>query len=89
MGTFSQEYEHTFRTLGLKLSELDAIPERFLARFERKMEFRVPRALREYYLLAGNELDFNTVYNRLLPPTEWWFDDGRLARELDLRWEDA
>jgi hypothetical protein len=78
-GRFGQIYVQAYATLGLDLTENDAISEQFLSRFERKMKIRLPRALRAYYVLAGNEIEFNTVFERLLPPTEWWFDDGKLV----------
>ncbi len=36
-------------------------------------------ALRDDYLCAGRERRFNHVFNRLLPPQEWFIDQGQLV----------
>jgi hypothetical protein len=40
---------------------------------------RLPKALAEYYAVAGNELVLNQCYDRLLPPDEVFVESGRIA----------
>lgn len=39
----------------------------------------MPPAVREYFLVAGAERRFNQVYDRLLPPHEWFIDNGHVV----------
>lgn len=79
MAPYAELYRQAYATLGLDLTERDGITEQYLSRFERKMKFRLPMALRQYYLVAGNEEEFNDACSRLLPPAEWYFDSNRLV----------
>lgn len=79
MSDFSRQYAETHATLGLDLTEEDAVSDGFISRFERKMKFRLPRALRDYYLVAGNELDSTRVFQELIRVGAWWLDEGRLV----------
>jgi hypothetical protein len=49
-----------------------------IAAAEKRLGVRVPRALRDYYLVAGRERRFNICLNRLLSPLEWSIDKHRL-----------
>ena len=71
MKSFSALYCAVFQRLGLPLKARDQIPARQLTAAEKKHGIKVPRALRDYYLVAGRERVLNHVFNRLVAPDEW------------------
>lgn len=44
----------------------------------KRLGVRIPKALRDYFLVAGRERRFGTCNNRLLPPSQWTTDKHRL-----------
>jgi len=52
---------------------------RKLAKAEKRLEIRLPRALRDYYLVAGRERILNHAFNRLCFPEGWEMETGKLV----------
>ncbi len=72
------EYSRLFAKLGLPLSKRDGIPATNLVKAESKLGICLPRALRDYYLVAGRERILNHSFNRLRSPNEWEIHSGKL-----------
>src|SRR6266481_8167056 len=64
-------YRRTFATLGTKLTARDRTPPEKIAAAEKKLGLRLPRALRDYYLVAGRERFLNHAHNHLCAPRDW------------------
>ena len=79
MSSFRERYEAVFRAFGRPLDARCAMSEATLAKAEARLGVRIPRALREYYAVAGREERFNLVDQRLLPPSRWEVDSKRLV----------
>jgi hypothetical protein len=71
MPNFATVYQDTFKQLGMELRTEDGIPESEIAVAEGKIGVRLPAALRDYYLVAGNERRLNRIHNRLYEPEKW------------------
>ena len=61
------------------LSRRDGIPETRLIRAEKRLGFRLPGVLREFYWIAGKRDDLNCTFDQLLLPEELEVRDGRLV----------
>ena len=72
-------YPDLFQMLGRPLTPTDAVDPHAIARAEQSLDLTVPKALRAFYLLAGNAHDFTTVYDQFLPPANWSVQDGKLV----------
>ena len=79
MATFVREYRRAFATLGYELKPRDRCAASRIDAAAKRLGIRVPEALRDYYLVAGCERQFNRIYNRLLRPDEWFVDHCRLV----------
>lgn len=79
MRSFRDQYRRAFATLGRPLTPRDGRAESRIAAAERKLGVRLPKALRDYYLVAGRERRFNCVHNRLYAPHEWSVDGDKLV----------
>jgi hypothetical protein len=69
--TFAERYKAAFELLGHPLKARDGIPEADLK------DLRLPTALHDYYLVAGNEKQLNHSHNRLLAPKDIFLNAGR------------
>jgi hypothetical protein len=78
MKSFVSYYRTIFRAFGYPRPPRAALSAESLAAVAQRLRIRIPAALRDYYLIAGNERRFNTSHNRLLPPSQWTVDKGRL-----------
>jgi hypothetical protein len=78
MPAFKKYYSTLFRSFGYPLSSGTSNSADLLDRSARRLGVRLPRSLKDYYLVAGRERRFSACHNRLLRPTEWWVDRGRL-----------
>jgi hypothetical protein len=74
-----QDYRDTFRLLGRPLESHDGVSEEAIAAAETKLECRVPAALRAFYRVAGNALDFTNRHDQLLAPGEWSVEGDTLV----------
>jgi hypothetical protein len=72
------KYRRTLHTiLGRPVGKGDSLPERRLARAEKRLGMTLPAAIRDYYLVAGAAIE-NREHNRLFTPEELLVEDGRL-----------
>jgi len=78
MPSFQKYYRNLFRTFGYPLTERSAISANMLAAAEKRLGVKIPRALQDYYLVAGRERRFGRCHNRLLAPEAWVVDRQRL-----------
>jgi hypothetical protein len=75
---FANRYRAAFESLGLPLRPKHALKPDSLEHF--KLEGLVlPNALRDYYLVAGNEETLNHSFNRLLAPEDVFVESGRIV----------
>jgi uncharacterized protein (TIGR02996 family) len=72
-------YRTVFAALARPLTRKDGFPEKRVAQGERRLGIRLPRALRDYYLLAGRLDRFNQAHDHLVPPEEWELASGKVA----------
>lgn len=72
-------YPELFQMLGRPLAPTDAVDPHAITKAEQSLAITAPRALREFYLLAGKARDFTTVYDQFLPPADWSVQDGKLV----------
>jgi hypothetical protein len=79
MPSFKQYYRTLYQTFGYPLSARTALSPKVLAAAGKRLGVKVPAALRDYYLVAGRERRFNACHNRLLAPSQWSIDRGRLV----------
>lgn len=79
MKDFASDYRKLFSEIGAKLTARDGCPEARIVVAEQGLGVRVPRALRDYYLVAGRERRFNQIHNRFLAPDDWFVTNGHLA----------
>jgi uncharacterized protein (TIGR02996 family) len=70
-------YRTAFAALDRPLTSRDGVPEKRVAEAERRLGNRLPRALRDYYLVAGSHR-FNQAHHHLLPPREWFLASGNV-----------
>lgn len=74
----AERYRAAFQSLGLPLRPKDGLKPESLEGI--KLEGLVwPVALRDYYLVAGNEETLNQSFNRLLEPKDIFVDAGRIV----------
>jgi hypothetical protein len=78
MASFKSYYQAIYATFGYPLTARDALGPDVLTTAGKRLGVRVPAALRDYYAVAGRERRFNRCQNRLLPPSDWAADRGRL-----------
>ena len=71
-------YRTAFAALDRPLRPKDGVPEKRVAEGERRLGIRLPRALRDYYLVAGSHR-FNDAHHHLLPPREWFRASGKVV----------
>jgi hypothetical protein len=69
-------YRAAFECFGYPLTQSSSLPGDSLRKTEDRLGVRIPLALRDYYLMAGNEKRFNCANHRFLHPSKW-FVDGR------------
>jgi hypothetical protein len=72
-------YRTAFAALARPLTPKDGCPEKRVAEGERRLGIQMPRALRDYYLLAGRFDRLNQAHDHLLPPEEWERTSGKVA----------
>jgi uncharacterized protein (TIGR02996 family) len=78
-------YRTAFAALARPLTAKDGVTEERVAAGEDRLGVRLPRALRDYYLVAGHVDRFNRAYYRLLPPEEWDLASRKLVFLSDHR----
>jgi hypothetical protein len=78
MDDYQELYRQAFETLGRRLKPEDEVPEETILAAERRLGLRMPKALADYYRSAGMADDYNSIFDRLLPPGELAVESGRL-----------
>jgi hypothetical protein len=75
-----ERYKQTLRrVLKRDLIQGDGVSEEALAWAESGLGQKLPKALREYYLIGGNADDANLMQNILFQPEEFVVEDGYLV----------
>ncbi|MFX1276771.1 MAG: hypothetical protein ACFFAT_17250 [Promethearchaeota archaeon] len=64
MSFFEHKYLEAFKQLGIKLSDNDGVEEYNIGIQEQVLEIQLPKALRMYYIIAGNH-ELNYGHNEL------------------------
>jgi hypothetical protein len=59
MRDFAREYVRVYSGIGCELKPRDGCPEAEIADAEVRLGIRIPRSLRDYYLVAGRERRLN------------------------------
>jgi uncharacterized protein (TIGR02996 family) len=72
-------YRTAFAALARPLTPKDGVPEERVAQEEHRLGVRLPRALRDYYLVAGRCDRLNRAHDRLLPPRQWELASGKIV----------
>jgi hypothetical protein len=75
---FADRYRSAFAALDLPLQPEHGLEAESIAAMP-LADLRLPRALADYYEVAGNETVLNHCYNRLLSPDEVFVESGRIA----------
>ncbi len=86
MPSFADSYRDVFRTLGYSLRPKDEYGEGELAEAADRLNLRLPRSLREYFLVAGREARFNQLHNRLRTPAKWSINADQLVFMEENQW---
>src|SRR5262245_34131263 len=74
-----RDYSDTFSRLGRRLRPSDGVPEDEIAAAEDRLGCRAPEALRSFYRLAGQAMDFTEHYDQFLHPSDWSVEGGKLV----------
>jgi uncharacterized protein (TIGR02996 family) len=72
-------YRTAFAALARPLTPRDGVPEKRVVQGERRLGVNLPRALRDYYLVAGRCGRLNQAHDRLLPPEQWDLASGKIV----------
>jgi hypothetical protein len=83
---FTDSYQATFATLGVRLCSEDGCPAADIEHAERRLAANLPRSLKEYYLVAGREKRINQFHDRLLPPEKLFLDSGHVVFMEENQW---
>ena len=86
MPSFKSYYQSIFKNFGAPLTKAMEIESSRIDAAQKRLGVRIPKALREYYLVAGKERRFNMCHNRILAPEKWEVDRGRLIFMEENQW---
>jgi hypothetical protein len=78
MSSFKKYYRSIFETFGYSLSKHTSMSSKVLTDTEKRLGIKIPKALRDYYLVAGNVKRFDHSHNHFLHPSEWEVDKQKL-----------
>lgn len=79
MAEFWPYYQELVAQLYQPLSSGDGFSDDEVASAERRLGLRLPRLLREFYLLAGKRTDLNHAHDQLVHPNELRIEDEKLV----------
>jgi hypothetical protein len=79
MAEFWPHYKELVAQVYQPLSSGDGFSDDEVASAEQRLGFRLPRLLREFYLLAGRRRDINHAHNQLVHPNDLRVDDENLV----------
>jgi len=77
--SYTIKYQQVIEALARPLSFEDGTAAPEIAAGEHRLGIRLPSALREYYLIAGQFDQLNRAHNQLYPPSDWFADAGKLV----------
>jgi hypothetical protein len=77
--SYSIKYREAIETLAKPVTAEDGVPAGEIVAGEHRLDIRLPSALREYYLIAGQLERLNCAHNRLYSPRDWFVDAGKLV----------
>ena len=77
--SYSTKYRQAIETLAGPVAFEDGVPNGEILASERRLNIELPRALREYYLMAGRLERLNHAHNRLYSPHDWFVDADKLV----------
>jgi len=77
--SYSFRYRQAIEVLDRPLTSADGLPDKEIVTGEQRLGVRLPRALREFYGIAGRLDHLNRAHNRLYTPHEWFVDAGKLV----------
>ena len=83
---FQKLYRKTYAELGFELKKSDGISKAAINKAEKNIGLTIPRALRDYYLVAGKEKKLNTAFQRLIPPEDWEIHQGKVLFMEENQW---
>ena len=75
---FQKFYRSTYARLGFPLRAKDGLALKSIRAAERNIGVKLPKALTDYYLVAGRERTLNNAFNFLRHPSEWEVHSKRL-----------
>lgn len=76
--SFERHYRQIFDSFGYPLSKNAGVLPAALSKAEKSLGITVPKALLDYYLVAGREKHFNEAHNRLISCNDWEIHRKRL-----------
>jgi hypothetical protein len=79
MTNFQDAYRQAYQSLGHRLSHGEGRSDARLRTVEKRLGIRLPKALRDYYQVAGKERRFNQAFNHLYAPDECVSKDDKLV----------
>lgn len=79
MTEFWPHYQELVAQLYKPLSSGDGFSDDEVTSAEQRLGFRLPRLLREFYLLAGRRRDLNHAHNQLVHPDDLRIEDENLV----------
>lgn len=79
MPDFTDRYRRLYERFDYPLGKSHAIGASTLDRHAERLAVAIPDALRDYYLVAGNERRFNRSLQRFLHPSKWFVDRRHIA----------
>ena len=83
---FQQLYREAYAQLGFELDSNAGVSDATLEKAEKKLEAKLPDALRDYYVVAGKETLLNRAFNRLLPINDLELHHGKLPFIEENQW---
>ncbi|MEW6735974.1 MAG: hypothetical protein AB1489_32065 [Acidobacteriota bacterium] len=79
MGFYSEQYIKVINSLTRQMVMYSGTPFEIILKEEQRLEVKLPDALREFYVIAGQLDKFNKAHNTLYDPSEWFIDDNKLV----------
>lgn len=79
MSDTPMRYRRLFEILGRRLKPEDGVSEDDLLAAERRLGLRIPKALADYYRVAGHADPLTPAFNKLLPPSRLRVQSGKLV----------
>ena len=79
MADYAKRYRNLFDQFGLPLSESNGLSDSTIQKVADKLGCHIPRALADYYLVAGKLRRMNTGFHRFLPPKLWTVSENQLV----------